>query len=119
MWPRVALGAALLLAGAGSLHAQNWNDWHRDNDRREDYNDHRDDWRDNNWREDQRDDHRDDDRRNQGDNVTETQKNACKPDVFRLCSWYIPSREKITACLNQNIGKLTPDCRAVMEGRLR
>ena len=50
---------------------------------------------------------------------TEAQRNACKPDVYRLCKWYIPSRSGITYCLHQNIDKLSPDCRAVMEGKLR
>jgi len=50
---------------------------------------------------------------------TETQRNACKPDVYRWCKWYIPSRAGITYCLNQNIEKLSPACRAVMEGKLR
>ena len=50
---------------------------------------------------------------------TEAQRNACKPDVYRLCKWYIPSRVRITDCLNQNIDKLSPACRAVMEGKLR
>jgi hypothetical protein len=47
------------------------------------------------------------------------QRAACKPDVYRLCKWYIPSRDGITYCLHQNIDKLSPDCRAVIEGRLR
>jgi len=50
---------------------------------------------------------------------TEAQRNACKPDVYRLCKWYIPSRDGITYCLNKNIDKLSPTCRAVMEGKLR
>ena len=50
---------------------------------------------------------------------TAAQRAACKPDVYRLCKWYIPSHSAITYCLRQNIDKLNPDCRAVMEGRLR
>ena len=50
---------------------------------------------------------------------TEIQRRACKPDVYRLCKWYIPSHAAITYCLQQNIDKLSPECRAVMEGRLR
>jgi len=56
--------------------------------------------------------------RDNGD-VTENQKRACEPEVFRLCSWYIPNRDAITSCLHKNISKLNADCRAVMEGRLR
>ena len=47
------------------------------------------------------------------------QREACKPDVYRLCKWYIPSRSGITYCLYQNIDRLSPGCRAVMEGRMR
>lgn len=50
---------------------------------------------------------------------TAVQRQACKPDVFRLCRWYIPNRSAITYCLHKNIELLSPDCRAVMEGRLR
>jgi len=50
---------------------------------------------------------------------SERQREACKPDVYRLCKWYIPSRSGITYCLYQNIDHLSPACRAVMEGRMR
>ena len=50
---------------------------------------------------------------------TAVQRQACKPDVFRLCRWYIPNRSAITYCLHKNIELLSPDCRAVMEGRLK
>lgn len=50
---------------------------------------------------------------------TEVQRRACRPDVFRLCAKWIPSREAITACLIRQMQQLNPDCRAVMEGRLR
>ena len=50
---------------------------------------------------------------------TATQRQACKPDVYRLCKWYIPSHAGITYCLHQNIDRLSPECRAVMEGRLK
>jgi len=35
---------------------------------------------------------------------------ACTPDVWRLCSAAIPSRERITACLHENKRKLSPPC---------
>jgi UDP-N-acetylglucosamine enolpyruvyl transferase len=50
---------------------------------------------------------------------TAVQRQACKPDVYRLCKWYIPSHAGINYCLHQNIDHLSPECRAVMEGRLR
>jgi hypothetical protein len=39
---------------------------------------------------------------------------ACTPDVFRLCSFYIPDESKIVACLKQNKKRLSPACRKVM-----
>ena len=50
---------------------------------------------------------------------TSAQRQACKPDVYRLCKWYIPSHDGIIYCLRKNIDRLSPDCRSVMEGRLR
>lgn len=47
------------------------------------------------------------------------QRRACKPDVFRLCSEFIPNRPAITNCLQQNKPRLNPDCRAVFEGKLK
>jgi hypothetical protein len=94
--------AVLLLTASGALHAQ---DWHNDNSRR----DHPDNW----------------DYRSNGDGhnanrvASEAQKRACEPDVFRVCARYIPDRDAITYCLHNNIDRLNPNCRAVMEGRLR
>jgi hypothetical protein len=50
---------------------------------------------------------------------TRAQRDACKPDVYRLCKTYIPSHDGITYCLHQNIAQLSRACRAVMEGKLR
>ena len=47
------------------------------------------------------------------------QRQACKPDVFRLCSAFIPRRGPITECLERNFNRLSEPCRAVFEGRLR
>lgn len=47
------------------------------------------------------------------------QRHACKPDVFRLCSEFIPDHTAITNCLKQNITRLGPACRAVFEGKLK
>ncbi len=38
---------------------------------------------------------------------------ACTPDVFRLCSAYIPSEGRIVACLRHNRARLSPACRKV------
>src|ERR1700688_4416904 len=50
---------------------------------------------------------------------TFAQREACKPDVFRLCSEFIPNRPAITECLQRNLRRLSEACRAVFEGRLK
>jgi hypothetical protein len=50
---------------------------------------------------------------------TPAQRRACRPDVFKLCSEWIPKHDAITYCLQKNIDRLSRDCRAVMEGKLR
>lgn len=47
---------------------------------------------------------------------TAEEQSACTPDVLSLCFWEIPSEERIVACLNKNIKKLSPACRTVIEG---
>jgi hypothetical protein len=47
---------------------------------------------------------------------TPAQQRACRPDVFRLCAAEIPNVRAITACLAGNMGRLSPDCRAVFQG---
>jgi hypothetical protein len=44
---------------------------------------------------------------------TPEQQEACKPDVFRLCSSYIPDAERIAACLRVNEQSLSPACHDV------
>jgi hypothetical protein len=44
---------------------------------------------------------------------SEQDRNACTPDVFRLCSKFIPDAPQITICLQQRLRFLTPECRAV------
>ncbi len=39
---------------------------------------------------------------------------ACTPEVHRLCGQYIPDREAILSCLKQNMKNLVPACRKVM-----
>jgi hypothetical protein len=45
---------------------------------------------------------------------TMQQQNACAPDVFRLCSSYIPNVGEIVACLRGNETRLSEPCRRVM-----
>jgi hypothetical protein len=42
---------------------------------------------------------------------------ACTPDVFRLCSEFIPDADRITVCLKANKSKLSPACRAVFDSK--
>ena len=39
---------------------------------------------------------------------------ACTPEVHRLCGQYIPDRERIIACLKSNMRNLNSACRKVM-----
>ena len=48
---------------------------------------------------------------------TPEERAACQPEVFRLCSEFIPDVPKITACLKREVRNLAPPCRAVMTGK--
>jgi hypothetical protein len=41
---------------------------------------------------------------------TEQQRQACTPDVFRLCGAYMPDADRITACLRGNGPRLSRPC---------
>jgi hypothetical protein len=41
---------------------------------------------------------------------------ACRPDVFRLCSQFIPNSGPITQCLKRNARNLSPECRTAFAG---
>jgi hypothetical protein len=45
---------------------------------------------------------------------TADERQACEPDVNRLCSQFIPDRDKIILCLNQKVRQLNPACRSVI-----
>jgi hypothetical protein len=45
---------------------------------------------------------------------TEQDREACTPDVHRLCGEYIPDRDAIIGCLKQKKKQLSPACRTVM-----
>lgn len=47
---------------------------------------------------------------------TMAQQDACRPDVFRLCSSYIPDVGEIVACLRGNEARLSTPCHEVMFG---
>jgi hypothetical protein len=44
------------------------------------------------------------------------QRRACRADAFKFCSSEIPNIQRITACMNRNIEKLSPACRAQFGG---
>jgi hypothetical protein len=43
---------------------------------------------------------------------TEEQQQACFVDAIKFCGSEIPDVERITACMERNIDKLSPRCRA-------
>ena len=49
--------------------------------------------------------------------VTSSEREACTPDVFRLCSAYIPNAGAIANCLRAEKPRLSPACRTVINGR--
>ena len=54
------------------------------------------------------------DHRNSQEQGTADERQACEPDVNRLCSQFIPDRDKIILCLNQKVRELNPSCRGVI-----
>jgi len=44
---------------------------------------------------------------------TADERQACTPDVFRLCGRYIPDADRIANCLQQAGPRLSPACYAV------
>jgi hypothetical protein len=47
---------------------------------------------------------------------TAEQRQACTPDVFKLCSMFIPDTDQITACLKDKAAELSDPCRLVISG---
>jgi hypothetical protein len=45
---------------------------------------------------------------------SEEDREACTPEVHRLCGQYVPDRERIIQCLKYNMRNLVPACRKVM-----
>jgi hypothetical protein len=45
---------------------------------------------------------------------SDEERRACTPDVMRLCREYIPSVDRIVACLNARRDELSPACQLVM-----
>jgi hypothetical protein len=47
------------------------------------------------------------------------QRLACTPDVFRLCSAFIPNVDEITICLRERNAELSDACRMVFEAGMQ
>ena len=45
---------------------------------------------------------------------SQDEQNACMNDAFTVCSNAIPDRDRVAACLAQNINRISAPCRAVM-----
>jgi hypothetical protein len=45
---------------------------------------------------------------------TQDEQNACMNDAFTICGHAIPDRERVGACLAQNINRISGACRTVM-----
>ncbi len=50
---------------------------------------------------------------------TPEQRMACTPDVFRLCSAFIPNADEITICLREKNAVLSDACRAALAAGLK
>ncbi len=45
------------------------------------------------------------------------QSKACRADAIKYCSADIPDEDKIKACLQENVDKLSPDCQKMFGKR--
>ncbi len=45
---------------------------------------------------------------------TQDEQNACMSDAFSVCGHAIPDRDRVAACLAQNINRISMSCRTVM-----
>jgi hypothetical protein len=46
---------------------------------------------------------------------SQDEQNACMNDAFSVCGHVIPDRERVGACLAQNINRISSGCRTVMQ----
>jgi len=42
---------------------------------------------------------------------TYEQRRACRADAMKFCREFVPNVQLITACMDKNVHKLSPDCR--------
>jgi hypothetical protein len=50
-----------------------------------------------------------------GSAESQDEQNACMNDAFSVCGHAIPDRERVGACLAQNINRISVACRTVMQ----
>lgn len=48
----------------------------------------------------------------------EQQRVACEPDVMKLCSAFVPDRDRIAQCMTANRRQLTPACGRVFDATM-
>ena len=48
----------------------------------------------------------------------EQQRVACEPDVMKLCSAFVPDRDRIAQCMTANRSQLTPACGKVFDASM-
>jgi hypothetical protein len=46
---------------------------------------------------------------------TASERSACMGDALSFCGAFVPDVDRITACLKQNVSRLSPACRAEFE----
>ncbi len=49
------------------------------------------------------------------DRGSQSDQDACRPEVFRLCADAIPDETEIVACLQRRVAELNPACRQVID----
>lgn len=50
---------------------------------------------------------------------TSEQRSACTPDVFRLCSTFIPNADEITTCLRKRNAELSDACKTAIQVQVK
>ena len=48
----------------------------------------------------------------------EQQRVACEPDVMKLCSAFVPDRDRIAQCMTANRRQLSPACGKVFDASM-
>jgi hypothetical protein len=46
---------------------------------------------------------------------SQDEQSACMNDAFSVCGHAIPDRDRVAACLSQNVSRLSAPCRTVMQ----